>query len=80
MDLLNHDLDHEFPQYREKLRSLKVSSVRFSHMVDDFNATNQAITDDEQSGGHLCDENLEDLKKKRLLLKDEIYQMLKSSP
>ena len=80
MDLLNHDLAHEFPHYREKMRDMKVSSARFSHLVDAFDATNQTITDDEQSGGHLCDENLEDLKKKRLLLKDEIYQMLKKSP
>jgi uncharacterized protein YdcH (DUF465 family) len=80
MDLLNHDLDHEFPQYRDKMRSLRVSSTRFAHLVEQFDATNTAVTEDEQSGGHLCDENLEDLKKKRLLLKDEIYQMLQKSP
>lgn len=78
MNLLNHDLVHEFPHFRDKMRDLKLTSARFSHLVDDFDATNQTITDDEQAGGHLCDENLEDLKKKRLLLKDEIFRMLKS--
>lgn len=78
MELLNHDLAHEFPHYLDKMRALSASNPRFAHLVEQFNATNKTITDDEQDGGHMCDENLEDLKKTRLKLKDEIFRQLQS--
>lgn len=32
MELLNHDLAHEFPQYLEKMRGLKMSDPHFSSL------------------------------------------------
>lgn len=76
MDLLNHDLAHEFPQHRDKMRSLKITSVRFAHLFADYDKINQTVAEAELGGHGICDENLEDLKKQRLKIKDDIYRML----
>ena len=79
MELLNHDLAHEFPQYLEKMRGLKASDAHFSTLVERYDAGNHTITQYEQGKGAIADEAVEVLKKKRLELKDEIYLMLKSA-
>lgn len=78
MDLLNHDLAHEFPEHLEKMRQLKASDRYFASLFTRYNAENQAIAMYEQGGGPIADEALEALKKKRLKTKDEIYQILKA--
>ncbi len=79
MELLNHDLAHEFPEYLEKMRHLKASDRYFASLFTRYNADNQAIAMYEQGGGSIGEEALEALKKKRLKTKDEIYQILKAS-
>lgn len=79
MDLLNHDLAHEFPEYLEKMRSLKASDPRFASLFARYDEDNHAIIKYEQGVGAITDEGLEDLKKRRLKVKDEIYQMLKKA-
>lgn len=78
MELLNHDLAHEFPQYLEKMRALKASDVHFASLFARYDAENQGIIKYEQGGGAIADEALEALKKKRLKIKDEIYGLLKA--
>lgn len=79
MDLLNHDLAHEFPQHLEKMRSLKTSDPHFSSLFAQYDADNHAITKYELGVGAISDEALEDLKKRRLKIKDEIYQILRTA-
>nr|WP_315426247.1 DUF465 domain-containing protein [uncultured Albidiferax sp.] len=76
MELLNHDLAHEFPQMIGKIRSLKLSSSRFLHLFTAYDEVNHEITKIEQDGSVISDEALEEMKKKRLKIKDDIYQML----
>lgn len=76
MNLLNHDLAHEFPQYLEKMRTLKTSAPHFASLFDQYDADNKTITKYEQGVGAMSDEALEALKKKRLKIKDEIYRIL----
>lgn len=76
MELLNHDLAHEFPQLIGKMRALKLSSSRFLHLFNDYDEVNHAITKIEQDGNAIADEAMEVMKKKRLKIKDDIYQML----
>jgi uncharacterized protein len=65
MDLLNHDIAHEFPQYLEKMHSLKTSDTHFAKLFHD-----------KLGGAVISDEALEVMKKKRLNLKDQIYLRL----
>jgi len=79
MDLLNHDLAHEFPEYLQKMHSLKASDPRFASLFSRYDTDNHAIARYEQGVGTITDEALENLKKRRLKVKDEIYQILKKS-
>lgn len=78
MELLNHDLAHEFPQYLEKMRTLKATDAHFASLFTRYDAENQTIIKYEQGAGAITDEALEALKKKRLKIKDEIYGILKA--
>jgi uncharacterized protein len=78
MDLLNHDLTHEFPQYLEKMSRLKASDAYFASLAAKYDNHNHTITQYEQGNGSITDDALEVLKKKRLEFKDEIYQILLS--
>lgn len=76
MDLLNHDLAHEFPQYLEKMRALKAKDPHFAKLFSTYDEDNHAVARYELGAAVISDEGLEVLKKKRLKIKDEIYQRL----
>ena len=76
MDLLNHDLAHEFPQYLEKMRALKASDGHFAKLFAEYDEDNHAVAKYELGVAVISDDALEMLKKKRLKTKDEIYQRL----
>ncbi|MES2412161.1 MAG: DUF465 domain-containing protein [Pseudomonadota bacterium] len=76
MDLLNHDLAHEFPQYLDKMHALKTHDPHFAKLFAQYDEDNHAIANLEKSGIAISDEGFEDLKKRRLKTKDEIYQRL----
>ena len=79
MDLLNHDLAHEFPEHLQKMRSLKASDPKFSSLFAQYDADNHDIARFEECVGAINDDAMDDLKKRRLKVKDEIYQILKKS-
>ena len=76
MDLLNHDIAHEFPEHAEKIHALKTTDAHFAKLFNEYDEDNHAIKKYELGGAVISDEALEDLKKKRLILKDQIYQRL----
>lgn len=79
MDLLNHDLAHEFPEHLEKMRALKGSDAHFARLFTEYDEDNHAIARYELGAAVISDEALEALKKKRLFTKDQIYQLLLTS-
>jgi uncharacterized protein YdcH (DUF465 family) len=76
MDLLNHDLAHEFPEHVEKMRELKMSDAHFAKLFTSYDEVNHAIAKYELGGAVITDEALEEMKKNRLKTKDEIYRQL----
>ena len=78
MELMNHDLAHEFPEYLEKMNQLKASDAHFATLFENYDAHNHTITQYEQGKAAIADDELEVLKKKRLDIKDEIYLILKT--
>ena len=79
MDLLNHDLAHEFPEHLEKMRTLKTTDAHFAKLFEAYDENNHAIKKYELGGAVISDDALELLKKQRLSTKDEIYQQLMRS-
>lgn len=71
-----HELHEEFPEHAEKLTELKTSNAHFAKLADEYHEINRAV--------HRAETNLEpvedltegEMRKKRALLKDEIYKFL----
>ena len=76
MDLLNHDLAHEFPEQIDKMRALKSTDAHFAKLFDAYDESNHAIRKYEMGGAAITDAALELMKKQRLTIKDQIYQRL----
>lgn len=73
-----HDLIHELPEHRERIHELKVSDSRFAEMFDEYHELDHEIHRIETGIENTSDEYLEEKKKTRLLLKDRMYEMIKS--
>ena len=66
-----------FPEYRDLITKLKHQDHHFTHLFDKHNELDQKIQNMEsqiQPGSH---EEIENLKKEKLRLKDDIYAYLK---
>lgn len=68
-----------FPEFRDLIHQLKTSDHHFVHLFDKHNALDQKIKNMEnhiEPGTH---EEIETLKKQKLLLKDQLYAILKKA-
>ena len=72
-----HELAEEFPEFKQQLHDLKVSNSHFVKLADEYHHLNREIHRIEAGIEGVTDEHAEELKKQRLALKDEIYEMLK---
>lgn len=79
MILQKHDLHHEFPEFSEEIRHLKMNNNHFSRLFDEYHETNQEVHRIEQGVENTSDEYVELKKKERLKLKDELFAMLKKA-
>lgn len=79
MELLNHDLPHEFPEHLEKMRALKLADKHFAKLFTQYDEENYAIAKYEQGVEVISEDALDELKKQRLKTKDEIYQILQTT-
>ncbi len=73
----NHSLVNEFPEYRDTIHDMKMNNNHFSRLFHEYHDLDREVHRIEQGSEVSSDEYLETLKKKRLSLKDELYQMLK---
>lgn len=75
----HHDLVHELPEYREKIHELKVNDHHFAKLFDEYHEVDHEVRRIEQEIETPSDEYTEELKKKRLNLKDQLFEMLKQA-
>ena len=71
-----HDLLHEFPEHRERIRELKMNNGHFARLFDEYHAVEHEVHRLENGSEATSDEYLEERKKVRLSLKDELYAMI----
>ncbi len=71
-----HELTEEFPSQIEALHALKLTDAHFRKLSDDYHELNREIHRIESEVEPASDETLEEKKKQRLLLKDQIAVML----
>ena len=63
-------------EYRDEIHILKQENAHFTKIFDEHNELDQMTTDADEGRLHLTDMELETLKKKKLLLKDEALMMI----
>ncbi|MBK5964971.1 hypothetical protein CCR95_12980 [Thiocystis minor] len=74
----SHDLLHEFPDLENKIAALRSANPEFAQRMDDYDELDARVRSIEELGTPVADETIEELKKKRLLLKDSLYLMLRA--
>ncbi len=73
----SHVLTNEFPEFAQKIVDLKGTDEAFTKLYVNYEEVNALIAHyEEGEQNHTTDEHLTDLRKKRLHLKDELYQYL----
>ncbi len=74
-----HDLIHEFPEYKDRIHQLKTSNTHFAKLFDEYHEVDHEIHRMEEEIETPSDDCLEDRKKLRLSLKDQLFEMLKNA-
>jgi len=75
----HHDIDHEFPEYHEKLEALVAADKEFAELVAKHDKLDNEIRELEELGQPIADENIEKMKFERAEMKDVIFARLRES-
>lgn len=76
MQVEHHDIHHEFPEFAETIHDLKVGNTHFARLFEEYHALTNKVENLEEKDIPVDDFTIEDMKKQRAKLKDELYQML----
>ena len=76
MSHVPHELIAEFPEHAFKITELKTSEPRFARLYEEYHEVNRAVHRAETRVEPMDDLAMDDLRKRRMRLKDELYRML----
>ncbi|MCB1932250.1 MAG: DUF465 domain-containing protein [Candidatus Accumulibacter sp.] len=76
MEIEHHDLHHEFPEYLDSIHALKGSNESFGGLYDEYHQLTREVERLEEEDLPVHDFTIENMKKQRVLLKDQMYRML----
>lgn len=79
MDKYRHTLQTEFPEYKQAIHKLKLNDSHFARLFDEYDKLDQEIHRIETGAAPDSDEYTEELKKKRLDHKDQLFHILKAA-
>lgn len=71
-----HELHQEFPEHAARITQLKTGNAHFKGLSETYHTLNRTIHRGETNVEPMDDFHLEDLRKQRLKLKDELFGML----
>jgi len=76
MTIEHHDLHHEFPELNDAIEVLKSANAHFAKLYAIYHRLTGRVEDLEEHDMPVADFTIEDLKKQRVKLKDELYHLL----
>ena len=76
MEVEHHELGKEFPEMIDAIRALRTSNALFAKSYDQYQRLTGKVEDLEEHDMPVSDFTLEDMKKVRVKLKDELYHYL----
>lgn len=74
-----HELAADFPEYAEQLRQLKMTDTYFRKLADGYHDINRDIHRAETNIEPTSDDHMADMRKQRMVLKDEIHGLLRAN-
>lgn len=74
-----HELAEEFPEFVDTIHSLGKMNAHFSKLADEYHTLNRSIHRAETNVEPTDDLHLVDMRKQRMVLKDEIYKILNTN-
>ncbi|AKH20691.1 YdcH family protein [Sedimenticola thiotaurini] len=74
-----HDILHEFPDLEGTIRKLRQEDTEFAGLMEKHDSLDDEIRNLEELNQPIDDLKMEELKKTRALLKDQIYQYLRDN-
>jgi uncharacterized protein YdcH (DUF465 family) len=72
----HHKLSEEFPGYKKEIHALKISDAHFANVLARWEELDKKIARAEARIEFMSEADEKALRKQRLALKDELYQML----
>lgn len=79
MSHVPHELAEEFPEAAQRIHDLKASNAHFARLADEYHEVNRQVHRIETRVEPASEEVEQDLRRKRLALKDEIAAMLSAA-
>jgi uncharacterized protein YdcH (DUF465 family) len=79
MELEHHPLVKDLPEHHDTIHRLKTENAHFRQLFDEYHELDREIYRHEQDIEPTSDDYLEDLKMRRVHLKDELYAMVKKA-
>ena len=76
MSDFNHSLYNDFPQYADRIRQLKQEDETFARLASEYHKLDHSVRGLEMRNIPTSDENFEQMKLRRVQLKDQILRML----
>jgi uncharacterized protein YdcH (DUF465 family) len=72
-----HELAADFPEYAEKIHSLRETDAHFVKLAETYHQVNRDIHRAETDVEPTSDDHLAQMRKERIALKDEVFAYLK---
>ncbi len=77
MSDLNHSLYADFPEFRDRIQQLKHENAEFARLASEYHKLDHNVRGLEMSQVPTTDQRYDELKRRRVQLKDELYRMLR---
>lgn len=74
--IINKKLKNMFPEFRELMTVLMQEDPHFAKLMEDHDELDRQITQLEQDPVNIINDDIECLKRKKLKIKDAVYQIL----
>lgn len=76
MQVDHHDLYQDFPEMKDAIDVLRAGNAHFARLFATYNRLTGKVEDLEEHDMPVADFTLEDMKKQRVKLKDELYHLM----
>jgi uncharacterized protein YdcH (DUF465 family) len=72
-----HELAADFPEFADKIHTLRTSDAHFAKLADTYHQINRDVHRAETDVEPTSDDHLAEMRKERIALKDELFALLK---